>query len=346
MVTTLRASDSPRAHRSSTVRLPFAGAAALTATLLASGHAAHAQTAAPGQPPPLVAGTDPAPSAAPLVGTDPSTGAPYGTRRARPAAPPEEPLLYDRNSSWALGWRAWMASVPSGIVSLFAHIEPGWTGSMSVATGPEFVYRSSSLEIQLGLMFVGYGAPPAYFRGQSDPENATEEIRSTLFGVYATSTFMYPIRFHRMVELQIGAGIGIGGIGGQLTRGQAFRTTDSSGAVTWQNCQSPAGTPVDNMGRALMTADGRAITDTRGDCMTDNQRYSGRPDSAGGFPNASSGYVEGNWASGGNVPIVLPWISLPQLSLHVRPHRNFDLRVDAGYMLIGYYVGGALHFVL
>ena len=48
----------------------------------------------------------------------------------------------------------------------------------------------------------------------------------------------------------------------------------------------------------------------------------------------------------GYVPLVIPWLSIPQLSLHIRPHRNFDIRIDAGYGLINYYLGGALHFVL
>ena len=50
-------------------------------------------------------------------------------------------------------------------------------------------------------------------------------------------------------------------------------------------------------------------------------------------------------SNSGSIPPVVPWLSLPHLALHFRPHRNFDVRVDGGFAVIGFYSGLAVHYV-
>jgi hypothetical protein len=130
------------------------------------------------------------------------------------------------------------------------------------------------------------------------------------YGLYATSHFLWGIRVHRMFEIQVGLGIGIGYIGGDMTRSQAY--LNASG---WRDCVSAGGGPADY-------------------CANNpNNHYS------------SNGFVEPTWAGGGSVPIVIPWISLPQIGFHFRPHRNFDIRADVGYGIINVYGGLSAHYV-
>jgi hypothetical protein len=42
---------------------------------------------------------------------------------------------------------------------------------------------------------------------------------------------------------------------------------------------------------------------------------------------------------------VVPWVSIPHLSLHFRPHRYLDVRLDGGFAVVGFYGGLATHFI-
>ncbi len=251
--------------------------------------------------------------------------------QAGPTAPPAgseaTQLIQYHGTSYSVGWRIWAMYVPQPIVNLFVRQFAGengqtasnsWGGGLNVATGPEFVYRKDNLDIALSVMYVGYYAQPGFFHGTTEGPDATERITSNLFGLYVTSHFLWGIRLHRMFELQIGIGVGVGYIGGELLRSQAYSTPDPAhpGQQIWLDCQEP----------------GRGA-----ECGNDNNHYS-----HGGGANQ---YVEPSWAGGGSRPLVIPWISVPQIGLHFRPHRNVDMRLDFGYALIGIYGGFAAHYI-
>jgi hypothetical protein len=61
----------------------------------------------------------------------------------------------------------------------------------------------------------------------------------------------------------------------------------------------------------------------------------------------TGGYQENNWvtAGGGYVPLIIPWLSLPHMAFHIRPHRHFDIRLEGGFSLIGFYGGATAHAV-
>ncbi len=243
-------------------------------------------------------------------------------------------LINYRGVSYSLGWRVWAMVVPQPIVNLFVRnlagpngaINPNaWGGGLNVATGPEFVYRNDNLEVVLGIMYVGYRAQPGFFHGINETPDAAEMITANLFGMYLTSHFLWGIRVHRMFEVQVGVGVGVGYIGGELLRSQAY-PGGTGGA--WLDCREAGG-------------DGSG-----GYCGTDNNHYSHSSGPRGaGEVISPNRYVEPNWTGGGYTPVVIPWISLPQIGLHFRPHRNVDMRFDGGYGLIGFYGGFAAHYV-
>lgn len=235
-----------------------------------------------------------------------------------PANDPVRGLLQYRGAEYAVGARFWVVHVPRFIVGLFTRIEPGWNGGTNIAAGPEFVYRSNGMEVQLGVMYVGYGADAGFFRGLNEPPNATERIESNLWGLYVTSTFMWGWRLHRMFEIQLGAGLGAGYIGGNLYRSQAYQSGSE-----WRDCVNEPGGSTPPAGP---------------ECMNDNHHYTRQ--AADG-----SRYSEPNWFGGGYVPVIIPWVSLPQVAFHFRPHRNFDIKLEGGYGLISFYGGASVHVI-
>ncbi len=227
-----------------------------------------------------------------------------------------------RSTEHSVGWRAWMFIVPSWMVGLFANVNPEWSGVLSIATGPEYVFRRGGLDVVLSLQYTGLGADPGYFHGKSEGDVATERVTSSLWGLYVNALFLWHHRFNDWFELQYGAGVGLGYVGGDLNRTQVY----ANGGGGYTECDArppPGGTP--------------GVITHGGYCDTANNHY---------LYSDGTRYSEGRLTdTNGSIPPVVPWISLPHLALHFRPHRNVDVRVDGGFALIGFYTGLAAHYV-
>ncbi len=224
--------------------------------------------------------------------------------------PADEPLRFGRSQEHSVGLRVWMFAVPSWMVGLFASVNDSWSGATNVAIGPEYTNRRGNLDVVIGLQYTGLQAEDGYFHGSSEGDIATERVKSSLWALYANALFLWNVRPTDWFEFQYGAGVGLGYVGGNLYRNQVYRNPPPAGP--YQDCQAQ-GTP-----------DGAY-------CDRANQHY--------------GSYTEPYLTSGGSIPPVIPWISLPHLALHFRPHRHFDIRLDGGFALIGFYGGAALHYV-
>ncbi len=250
--------------------------------------------------------------------------------------PPHDPnrlLNREVGATYSLGWRFWYHAVPAFIPKLFAFVADGWGGGGGVVTGPEFVYRNGPVDIVLGLQYSGYYADYGYFRGLNEPVAATEQVKVDLWSIQFTSHFLYGIRAHRMFEFQIGAGIGAGGMTGNLNRYQAHPSA------------TPSGFAACAMNAANSMAPGALGAGPSEPCNSNvNNHFAERVDAQG---RGTGGYSENNWVTsgGGYVPLIIPWLSLPHIAMHVRPHRHFDLRFEGGFSLIGFYGGASAHAV-
>lgn len=229
-----------------------------------------------------------------------------------PNAPPAEaePPRFGRSMEHSAGVRVWMFAVPSWMVGLFASVNPEWGGATNLAIGPEYTYRRGNLDVVIGLQYTGLQAADGYFHGSNEGDIATERVKSSLWALYANALFLWRVRPTDWFEFQYGAGVGLGYVGGDLYRTQVYRNPPPAGP--YQDCQAQ-GTPDPSY------------------CDRANQHY--------------NGYTEPYLTSNGSIPPVVPWISLPHLALHFRPHRHFDVRLDGGFALIGFYGGAALHYV-
>lgn len=283
---------------------------------------------------PSTASTTPAPTGDSTTSAGPSGTAVVDNARMNAASgdvnsmAPHDPnrlLMREVGSTLSLGWRVWYQSVPGFIVGLFAKIEDGWAGGGGAITGPELVYRNGSVDIALAVQYAGYYAGTGHLHGLNEGINATEQIRADLWSVQVTSHFLYGIRANRYFEFQIGAGIGAGFMGGQLRRYQARPTPGTTSGFT-------ACTQADRMPSEPCN-------------QNVNNHFADTADATTGY--GSGGYSENNWiaSGGGYVPLIIPWLSLPHMALHFRPHRNFDFRLEGGFGLINFYGGGSIHYV-
>ena len=230
-------------------------------------------------------------------------------------------LLQFDGSEISLGWRTWFMTIPSFVVGLFANIMPGWSGTAGIATGPELIYRNHGTDIVISAMYVDYNGPTMAIRGTSQDPVDTQLVTSYLYGLYLTASVLWGIHIAKVFEIQIGGAIGVGTIMGDLYRTQAYPTAGPNGAgSTWRDCVQVGGPP-----SAAVPA---------GYCADASDHH---------FSNSS--YREPGIFNGGDIPTLIPWVSLPQISLHFRPARNLDIRLDGGFALIGFYGGGAIHFI-
>ncbi len=306
--------------------LALVGAAALAAPV------AFAQTAPASEPPANTAATAGAPAPTVTTSPIPANNAVADNARMNAAGsnpdnlPPSDPnrmLMRDVGATYSLGWRFWYHGVPSFIVGLFAKVDGPWAGGGGVVTGPEFVYRNGAVDIVLGVQYSGYYADYGHLRGLNEPISATEQIKVDLWSIQVTSHFLYGIRANRFFEFQIGAGIGAGGMTGRLNRYQARPAMTPSGYAA---CSMSDATPSEPCNSNV------------------NNHFADQVDSQG---RGTGGYQENNWvnAGGGYVPLLIPWLSLPHMAFHIRPHRHFDIRLEGGFSLIGFYGGATAHAV-
>lgn len=236
---------------------------------------------------------------------------------------PAEPNYprFGRNVEHSLGARFWVWTTPIWMVGIFAHVANDWSAATTFSPGLEYVYHKGLLDIVVGLQYTSLATPnDGLVRGRSENDVALERINSSLWTLSANVLFLYTSRINDWFEIQYGAGVGASFVGGSLSRSQV--TPDATSGTGYRDCRW-------------------AERSTSGYCDSSNEHYSDRPANLGGP------YNEGRLTSNpsGSIPPVVPWISLPHVALHFRPHRNFDVRVDGGYAIIGFYGGLAAHYV-
>jgi hypothetical protein len=176
----------------------------------------------------------------------------------------------------------------------------GGTSVYSNALGPEFTVRRNNFEYVLSAWWADYSMDPTPFKASTDPEQAWEIVTSKMNALYLTSDFNWSSQINPVFGLNFGLGAGFGFVWGDLLRVQAYR---QNGSLV--PCTAP-GVPDGNY------------------CGGDNNHY--------------GNYKEPSWTGGGSKPIVFPWFAL-QTGLRIKPHKNFMMRVDAGWAITGPFFG-------
>ncbi|MEZ4312750.1 MAG: hypothetical protein R3F14_32400 [Polyangiaceae bacterium] len=207
--------------------------------------------------------------------------------------------------------------LPQFMLELFT--TGGATGNIWLV-GPEFSTRKDGVEVDIALAYADYGFGPAMFKGNGDEDIAYEVVKSDLKVGYLTFDLLFDIPLDKsgMVSFLIGGGVGVGVVGGDLYRTQAYPkdggAADPSDPARWEKCQ--------------FAGDGFG-----GYCDNGDNHYY---DAA-----AKKDFSEPSWADGGSKPIVVPWLSIPQISLRVKPIKQLQMRADVGFSLTGFFFGAS-----
>lgn len=234
------------------------------------------------------------------------------------AAVAPAPLRFGRNVEHSLGARFWIWNTPAWMVGLFAHVANDWSGPITFSPGLEYVYRKGALDLVVGLQYTSLATSEpnvGLIRGRSENDVALERVESRLWTFSANVLFLWSSRINDWFEIQYGTGVGISAVGGDLYRTQV--TPGASGG--YEECG-----PRDARRTAY--------------CDASNDHYVNADGTRFSEPRLTS-------SPSGSIPPVVPWLSLPHIALHFRPHRNFDVRVDGGFAVIGFYGGLATHYV-
>jgi hypothetical protein len=236
-----------------------------------------------------------------------------GKKEAPPNDPREDPLT----RYYFLGARARAIVMPQFMLEIFT--TGGGTGTAWLV-GPEFTTRKNGTEIDISLAYADYGFGPAMFKGKDDPDIAYEVVKSDMKIAYLTFDllFDFPIGRSGMFSFLIGGGIGVGVVAGDLSRVQAYPkdggAPDPSDPTKWDRCTAVG----DGFG---------------GYCDNGNSAFYN--------PTTGKDYSEPSWIDGGSKPVILPWLSIPQISFRAKPIKQLQMRADVGFSITGFFFGFA-----
>ena len=236
---------------------------------------------------------------------------PDDIERAREAEKANSPVEDPKTTYYFVGVRYRAQVVPQFMLNLFAS---GGTTVFANGVGPELTVRKNDFEYVFSAWWTSYAFDWTPFKGKSDPNTAWELVKSSIQVVYLTTDFNWTHQVSPAFGLNLGLGAGIGVVFGNLSRVQAYPKPGTLGnnPGDYLPCPSAGASP------NPPTSDGF--------CAHDNNHY--------------PGYTEPSWANGGQKPIFFPWLGLGT-GVRIKPHRNFMMRIDVGWGLIGPYFGAS-----
>lgn len=195
--------------------------------------------------------------------------------------------------------------IPSFIQQLFVN---STLDAANPGVGLQFNYRRNNLNVIVDAWWNG-AMGSGYFRGLGKPAGDEEFVNVNLGLLFVSVELLWAFPITDWFAIDLGFDLGIGAVYGSLTRSEAYDNPAGS-ASGWQACSGPG------------------------------QPAGGLYCEAGGQYN----YAEPNWTGGGSVPVIFPWVSLPHVALRFNPIRQIQIRVDGGYALYGFFVGGSVAY--
>jgi hypothetical protein len=229
---------------------------------------------------------------------------PDDIERAREAEKASSPEEDPKKTYYFVGLRYRAQVVPQFMIDLFG---AGGKTVFANGVGPELTIRKNGFEYVFSGWWTSYAFDWTPFKGKNDPATAWELVKSNIQVLYLTTDFNWTNQVTPTFGLNLGIGAGIGVVWGDLNRNQAW----------------PAGNPSDPSAYRRCTATGDPIGAY---CAGDNNHY--------------GNYSEPSWANGGQKPMFFPWLGFGP-GIRLKPHRNFMMRLDVGWGLIGPYFGAS-----
>jgi hypothetical protein len=204
--------------------------------------------------------------------------------------------------------------VPQFLESLF--VNEGAT-IYSNTIGAEIDIRKGGQSMIPWIQYTDYNTGDMLFlqKGQ-DPNDAAfySVVNSSLKSIYVGIDELWSTPIANHLDFEYGFGVGVGFIFGGLQNDWVYQS--ANGPFTASNGLRLAECPSQNGQRGCQTADHQNATVAK-----------------------VGGYAEPNWFNGGAVPVFLPHIAIPQLSLRYKPITQLETRLSIGFSLTGFWFG-------
>lgn len=210
--------------------------------------------------------------------------------------------------------------VPDFIQSVFAEYRGGTP--INGGGGAYFNWRRNGFNVLAEVWYGGFGNE-GYYRGIGAAETETEQVVSTLGVVFGNFVFGWGIDVTDFFAVELGFGLGFGAMTGNLVRNEA--RPDGAGGYT------PC-TGINDPSSPQYCGDPRGVEDLHSTPT--------RPGATYQTSQQANPFRFGESA----VPPVFFWLDLPRVGLRFKPIRQVQIRIDGGYNLYGFNVGGSIGY--
>lgn len=223
--------------------------------------------------------------------------------------------------------------IPGFMQDIFVRYEGGTP--VNFGGGAFFGWRRNGFNVRAEVWYEGFGND-GYYVGRNDPDYELERVQSNLGVVFGSFLFGWTFQVNEYFGIDLGFGLGLGGITGNMWRQEAYRV---SGTRAPAECTAP-GSPDPSYceGDGVPAEDRHTNHDTPGPTY---QRFChdnpGEPECVG-----RSGLPSPFYFGDGGVPPMFFWIDLPRIGVTIKPIRQFEIRIDGGYNLYGFNFGASM----
>ena len=209
--------------------------------------------------------------------------------------------------------------VPKFMQNLF--VDGGKT-LYSNTVGIEADIRKDGFSFIPALSYVEYGTggDVLYLEKGKDASLAGNwsNVNSSLKAIYATADLLWSIHVHKNIDLELGAGFGLGVLFGDLETSWVY--ADPNGPYT-----------ADSGARYSPCVTQNGQPPTQSGCNTKDHQ------------NASTAkidhYTEPSWVNGGSKPNLFIHLAVPQLGVRIKPVKEMEARIGLGFSLTGFFFG-------
>jgi hypothetical protein len=239
---------------------------------------------------------------------------PQAEATATSAATDEEPASarndtdpYERENTdyFFLGAMYRHVFIPS-FIQRVAPIEEGIDAD-NPGVGLTFTYRRNNFGVTANAFWNG-AQGQGFYRESGDPRTDTEHIIADMGVIFLSAEFMWSFPIVEWFAIELGFDLGFGFVYGTIVRTEAYES--SPGAGDWRRCNGPT---------------------------NPNAQYC---EATGGH----YGVTEPNWLNNGDIPVIVPWISVPHIALRFKPIRQIQIRIDGGWGIYNFFAGGSISY--
>ncbi len=240
--------------------------------------------------------------------------------------------VYDETNRdyFSFGFLARGVVVPDFMINAFVSYRG--SNALNAGMGGYFAWRRNGFNVMAEVWYLGFGAQ-GYYHGISAADIETEYVNAQLGAVFGNFVFQWAIPVTPWFAIDIGLGLGLGGITGNIYRQEAY--PNAGAQYGYSMCQG-VGMP------NAAYCDGPLERPGPGGRLDSSRQMGGTYQiQNGGAPGTGPNPF---YFGDGGVPPMFGWIDLPRVTARFTPIRQLQIRVDLSYNIYGFGFGGSLGY--